>query len=328
MSFAQPFFLLLLTIPLALAWLEFRHARAKRVALRFSDLSVTSDIPGTFWSRFYSLPTILCLAAISLLIVALARPQERNVSVERSSEGIDIMLVVDLSTSMLARDFSPNRLEAARDVAINFVSGRVSDRIGLVVFARRAYTQTPLTLDYDFVRHSLRQMELGVLEDGTAIGTALATAVARLRSSDAESKVVILLTDGHNNRGEIDPLTAAELARLHNIRVYAIGMGSAGLDAMGRPLPSHIRRMLPEDGGVDEATLQTVADRTGGAYFHASDRAALAAIYDEISEMEKTEISEETFVHVADRYQMFLRYGLGLLFISILLATTRLRRVP
>ena len=328
MTFAYPILLLLLIVPLMLGWWEFRRARKERAALRYSDLSVASAVPRTFWSQMYALPAILRLAAISLLIIALARPQERNVSVERTSEGIDIMLVVDLSTSMLARDFSPNRLEAARDVAINFVSGRISDRIGLVVFARRAYTQTPLTLDYDFVRYSLGQMELGVLEDGTAIGTALATAVARLRSSDADSKVVILLTDGHNNRGEIDPLTAAELARLHGIRVYAIGMGSAGVDAMGRPLPNHILRMLPEDGGVDEATLQTVADRTGGAYFHASDRAALAAIYDEISEMEKTEVSEETFIHVVDRYRGFLRFGLGLMLLSILLSTTRLRRVP
>jgi Ca-activated chloride channel homolog len=327
-TFAHPAFLLLL-LPLAVlaAW-EIRRARGERAALRYSDGEAVAALPATLWSRLHGLPALLRLLGIALAVLALARPQERGVIVERSAEGIDIMLVLDLSSSMLARDFPPNRLEAAREVAIEFVEGRVSDRIGLVIFSGKAFTQTPLTLDYPFLIGALRDVQLGLLEDGTAIGTALATAVARLRTSEAASRVVVLLTDGHNNRGEIDPLTAAELAYLHDIRVYAIGMGSDGLDVMGRAIPEHLREMMPDDGGVDDATLRAVAERTGGRYYHAGDRAALDAVYDEISDLERSEIQETTFTHVAERYTLFLWPAFALLAGAVLLSTTRLRRVP
>lgn len=327
-TFAHPLFLLLLLALAPLAVWEWRRARAERAALRYSETATLALLPRTFWSRLHGLPALLRVAAIALAIVALARPQERGVIVERSTEGIDIMLVLDLSSSMLARDFPPNRLEAARDVAIDFVSGRVSDRIGLVLFSGRAFTQTPLTRDYEYLIGALREAQLGLLEDGTAIGTALATAVARLRASEAASRVVILLTDGHNNRGEIDPLTAAELAQIHGIRVYAIGIGADGLDVMGRAIPDHLREMIPDDGGVDDATLGQVAERTGGRYYHASNRAALDAVYEEISALERSEIQETTFTHVAERYHRFLWPAFALLAGSVLLATTRLRRVP
>lgn len=327
MTFAHPaFLLLLLAVPL-LAWWEWRRARRAPEALLFSDTAAAEALPPSLWVRLRHLPAALRLGALVLGVLALARPQQRDVVVERSAEGIDIMLVLDLSTSMRAQDFRPNRFEAARAVAAEFVDGRVSDRIGLVVFAARAFTQTPLTLDYDFLKAMLGEVRMGLMEDGTAIGTGLATAVGRLRDSDAASKVVILLTDGQNNRGEIDPLTAADLAAALGVRVYAVGIGARGVDAFGRPLPEHLRRMLP-DQGVDATTLEAVAERTGGTYYHADDREALQAIYAEISALERTEIREQTYLDVEERYAYFLWPAFGLILLEVLLTTTRLRSVP
>lgn len=328
MIFAAPWFLvLLLVVPLLALW-EWRRARQEPETLRFSDTSAAAAIRPTFWVRMRHVPAGLRLAAITLAILALARPQQRDVIVERTAQGIDIMLVTDLSTSMLARDFHPNRLEAARTVASRFVEGRVSDRIGVVVFAGRAYTQTPLTLDYAFLQSMLQSIQTGTMEDGTAIGTGLATAVARLRESDVESKVIILLTDGQNNRGEIDPLTAADLAETFGIRIYAIGIGADGVDAFGQGLPRHLRQLLPSDGGVDTAMLTAIAERTGGQYYHASNERALQLVYDEISELEQTEIREDTYLDVEDRYALFLWPALLLVLVEVVLTNTRLRRVP
>jgi Ca-activated chloride channel homolog len=268
------------------------------------------------------------MGVLILGILALARPQVRDVVQERYAEGVDIMLVLDTSTSMRAQDFQPNRFEAARDVASEFIRSRVSDRVGLIVFAAKAFTQAPLTLDYDFLQRMLAEVDIGIIEDGTAIGTALATAVNRLADSDAKSKVVILLTDGQNNRGEIDPVTAAEVAQALGVRVYSIGVGAHGEApfVFTDPFGGQRRRMVPVD--IDEQMLQTVADLTGGRYFRATTKQALRSIYDEIGELEKTRIEERIYTDYEERYAIFLWPAFGLLLLEVLLSTTRLRGFP
>ncbi|NNF57082.1 MAG: VWA domain-containing protein [Rhodothermaceae bacterium] len=323
MTFAAPILLLgLLALPV-LAWAAWRHARQTAPGLRYSATADAAAVPATLWTALRGLPTTLLLAALTLGLIALARPQERDVTVERSAEGIDIVLVLDISTSMTAEDFYPNRFEAAKVVASDFIDGRVSDRIGLVVFAAQAYTQAPLTLDYPFLKRMLSEVRMGVIEDGTAIGTAIATATARLRDSEAASKVIILLTDGQNNRGEIDPTTAAEVAEALGVKIYAVGVGGEGGRAGGGLFGRFLQ--IPE---VDEESLREVAQKTGGRYFRATDAAALRSIYDAISELEKTEVEETTYVDVEERYGWFLWPAVGLLLLHVVLVNTRLRRVP
>lgn len=323
MTFASPLFLVgLLAMPL-LAWMAWKQARQSGPGLRYSATTDAQALPKSLGTRLKGLPTFLSLLALALALTALARPQRRDVTVERTAEGIDIILVLDVSTSMTAEDFYPNRFEAARVVASDFIEGRVSDRIGLVVFAAQAYTQAPLTLDYPFLRRMLFEVRMGLIEDGTAIGSALATATARLRESEAESKVIILLTDGQNNRGEIDPTTAAEVAQALGVKIYSIGVGGEGGSAGGGVFGPFM--LVPE---VDEATLRQVAEKTGGRYFRATDADALHSIYDSISELERTEIEETSYIDIDERYQWFLWPALGLLFLNILLVNTRLRRVP
>ncbi|MDX1548652.1 MAG: VWA domain-containing protein, partial [Rhodothermales bacterium] len=256
------------------------------------------------------------------------RPQERDVTRERFAEGVDIMMVLDTSTSMRAQDFHPNRFEAARDVAAEFIRGRFSDRVGLIVFASKAYTQTPLTLDYDFLQRMLGEVEVGVIEDGTAIGTALATATNRLKDTEAESKIVILLTDGQNNRGEVDPVTASEVAAALGVRVYAIGVGTYGEApfVIDHPFAGRQRQMVPVE--IDEDMLRTVAANTGGQYFRATNKQALRDIYEEIGDLEKTKIETRTYTDFEERYPLFLWPALGLFLLEVLLASTRLRRFP
>lgn len=274
------------------------------------------------------LPGWLRLGAITLGILALARPQERNTIVERSAEGVDIMLVLDISTSMRAQDFTPNRFEAARAVATEFIESRLSDRVGLIVFSAQAFTQAPLTLDYSFLQRMLQEVDIGLIEDGTAIGTALATAVNRLKDSAAESKVVILLTDGQNNRGEIDPATAADVAAALGVRVYPIGVGAYGSApyVVDRPFGGQQRLQVPVE--IDEETLRNVAAKTGGQYFRATDKEALRRIYEEIGELEKTEVEERIYTDVRERFLLFLLPAFILLLLEIALITTRLRPLP
>ncbi len=317
---------LLAAIPLAGAW-ELIRAR-REAGLHFSTADRTRDIPPSFWERIRWAPFLLRSVAIALMTLALARPQERNVIREQFAEGVDIIMVLDTSTSMRAQDFTPNRFEAARKVGAEFISGRVSDRVGLVVFAAKAYTQAPLTLDYDFLTTMLEEVEVGVIEDGTAIGTALAMAVNRLKDTEAVSKVVILLTDGQNNRGEVDPVTAADVAQTIGVRVYAIGVGTYGEApvVIDHPFAGKQRRMMPVE--IDEEMLRTVADKTGGRYFRATDNKALREIYAEIGELEKTKIEERIYMDYEERYAIFLWPAFGLLLVELLLANTRLRRIP
>jgi Ca-activated chloride channel family protein len=325
LTFAHPHVLwLLLLLPLAGAWAWWR---GRGGGLRFSDGTSAQAAGGTWATRVRYLPLGLRLAALALMIVALARPQERNVRVERQSEGIDIVLVLDTSSSMLAMDFRPNRFESARRVADEFIAGRTSDRIGLIVFAAQAYTQAPLTLDYAFLRRMLGEVEVGVIEDGTAVGTAVAMATSRLRESEAD-KVVILLTDGQSNRGEIDPATAAEIAQTMGVRVYAIGVGARGQAPypFRTPFGGTQQRMVPVE--IDEETLTAVAEQTGGRYFRATDAEALRDIYDEIGELETAEVDELAYTDIAERYVLFLLPAALLLLLERLLAATRLRTFP
>jgi Ca-activated chloride channel family protein len=268
------------------------------------------------------------MGVLALGIVALARPQETDVIREQYAEGIDIMLVLDTSTSMRAEDFDPNRFEAARAVASEFIDNRVSDRVGLIVFAAKAYTQTPLTLDYNFLQRMLDEVQVGVIEDGTAIGTALAMATNRLKSTEAQSKVIIVLTDGQNNRGEIDPVTAAEVAETMGVRVYSIGVGTRGEApfVVDHPFTGQSRRMMPVQ--IDEDMLRTVAQQTGGRYFRATSKEGLRTVYEEIDQLEKTEIEERVYTDRDERYPLFLWPAFGLLCIEVLLSTTVLRRFP
>ncbi len=327
MEFAQPQWLFLLILAPAyglLIWLRSRRTPG----LVFSNTKAAQNAPRGLRVYASILPPLLRVGAIALCILALARPQIREVTQERYAEGIDIVLVLDTSTSMRSEDFKPNRFEAAREVASEFIDGRMSDRIGLIVFAAKAYTQAPLTLDYQFLQSMLAEVEVGVIQDGTAIGTALATAVNRLKDTVAESKIIILLTDGQNNRGEIDPVTASEVAATLGVRIYAIGVGAHGEApfVVDRPFGGRQRQMVPVE--IDEDMLRSVAQGTGGQYFRATNEEALREIYEQIGELEKTEIETRIYTDYEERYIRFLFPGLLLVLIEILLNTTLLRRFP
>lgn len=327
LEFAQPFWLWLLPIAVLVpAWRLLRERRSG--GLRYSSLGLVRSVRPTLRVRLRQLPTVLRAAALVLGVLALARPRERNVTRETFAEGVDIMMVLDTSTSMRAEDFRPNRFEAARQVGAEFIRGRTSDRIGLIVFAAKAFTQAPLTLDYDFLQAMLSEVEVGVIEDGTAIGTALAMAVNRIKDTEAESKVVILLTDGQNNRGELSPETAAEVAQAMGVRVYTIGVGAYGEApfVIDHPFAGRQRRMVPVD--IDETMLQKVAETTGGRYFRATNNQALREIYAEIGELERTRIEERIYTDYEERYADFLLPGFLLLLLGIGLDTTLLRRFP
>ena len=265
------------------------------------------------WLRH--LPFLLFAVAIALIIIALARPRTSQEVQKVDTEGIDIVLTMDVSTSMLARDFKPDRIGAAKDIAIEFIASRPSDRIGIVVFAGESFTQSPLTSDRVTLINLMKEIETGLIEDGTAIGNGLATAVARLKDSDAKSKVVILLTDGVNNCGEISPITAAEIARTYNVRVYTIGVGARGTAPypVQTPWGIELQQVRVE---IDEPLLQEIAAKTGGKYFRATDNTKLMEIYGEINEMEKSKTTVESFPVYSE---LFLKYAIAAL-VALLLA--------
>jgi len=280
--------------------------------------------------RYYlrHLPFALRAAAFALLVVALARPQDVEQNVRTNTEGIDIMLAIDVSGSMLARDFKPDRITAAKEVAGSFIADRYGDRIGLVAFAGEAFTQSPLTTDQSTLQTLLARIRSGLIEDGTAIGNGLATAINRLRESDAKSKVIILLTDGVNNQGQIAPMTAAEIAKAQGIRVYTIGVGTEGM----APYPAIDMfgnlTFVNQKVEIDEKVLKAISDMTGGRYFRATDKEKLKAVYDEINQLEKSKI--EVMEHIS-YHELFLTWALaalGLLFAEFLLSNLVLKRIP
>jgi len=259
--------------------------------------------------------------------MALARPQSSNSWQNVTTEGIDIVIALDISSSMLAMDFQPNRLEAAKDVATKFISGRPNDKIGLVVFSGESFTQCPLTTDHATVINLFRNIETGMIEDGTAIGNGLATAVSRLKESTAISRVVILLTDGDNNRGEIAPVTAAELAKTYGIRVYTVGVGTMGTAPypVQTPFGVQVRDMEVK---IDEPTLQKIASTTDGKYFRATDNNSLAEIYKEIDKLEKSKMEVHEFSKKEEQYLKFALAGALLLLLGLFLKTTIFRNIP
>ena len=327
-EFADPAFLwLLLAVP-ALAWWYFRRRVRRGGSLVYSDLAAVRRADVRRGGRWRHVLPVLRLLALVALVVAFARPRAGVTSENVLTEGIDIVLVLDISSSMLAEDLEPNRIDAAKQVAADFVSGRLNDRIGLVVFAGQAFTQVPLTLDYGVVRELMDELDVGMVEDGTAVGMGLATAVKRLNESVAESKVVVLLTDGRNNRGEIDPLTAAQMAQALGVRVYTIGAGSRGTARVPVDDPLMGRRYATVRVDVDEETLAEVASTTGGRYFRATDTESLASIYQEIDELETTEIEVQNFTRYTELFHLPLAAGLLLLLVEAGLANTILRKLP
>ena len=329
MHFASPHYLWLLVLLVPMVGYYVWRTLQGGAAIQISTVRGVAGAPRTVRYYLRHLPFVLRAAAFSLLIVALARPQDVEENVSTNTEGIDIMLAIDVSASMLARDFQPDRITAAKQVAGSFIADRYGDRIGLVAFAAEAFTQSPLTTDQSTLQTLLARIRSGLIDDsGTAIGNGLATAINRLRESDAKSKVVILLTDGVNNRGQITPMTAAEIARAQNIRVYTIGVGSMGtapypaVDMFGNIT------FVQQKVEIDEKTLQAMAEMTGGKYFRATDNEKLKAIYDEINQLEKSKV--EVFEHVA-YHEQFLGWVLGalaLLLVEFLLSNLVLKRIP
>lgn len=326
MTFLHPYyFLLLLVVPLVIYLYVKRQQRP--ATFKLSTTKAFDGYHTSLRSRLHWLPFALLLVSYTFAIFALARPQSSTSHSTRETEGINIMLVLDVSGSMLARDLQPNRIEAAKAVASEFVASRPSDIIGLVVFAGESYTQCPLTTDHAMVLNLMKEVELGLISDGTAIGSGLATAVSRLKDVEGDSKVVVLLTDGTNNAGAIAPITAAEIAESFGIRVYTIGVGTKG----EAPTPVQTimgieYMMLPVD--IDEGMLQEIAAGTDGRYFRATDNASLKAIYEEIDQMEKVKLKVENFTQKTEHFALFLWLSLGFAAAALLLRNTWLRSLP
>ena len=325
--FEDPWVLGLLAIVPLTYWLGARGER-RTGALRFSALDMARQAGNGISVWLPRVPALLGAVGVTAVIVALARPQTGITSETLLTEGIDIIMVMDVSSSMLAEDLEPNRLQAAKGVAADFVGGRRNDRIGLVAFAGEAFTQAPLTLDYSVVQSLIGGLQVGIIEDGTAVGMGLGTAVKRLQASDAESKVVILLTDGRSNRGEIGPVTAARMAQALGVRVYTVGVGTRGNAPVPIADPLVGTRLVPMRVDIDEPTLQEIAELTGGRYFRATDNESLTSIYEEIDQLERTEIEVENFTQYAERFPVVLAFGLLLLLMEVGLAQTVLRKLP
>ncbi|MBO6169843.1 MAG: VWA domain-containing protein [Bacteroidales bacterium] len=327
MYFEYPKLLWLLAVPVLLVlhylWMELRE---RRPHLRVSKATPWLQGGTSPLAVLRHLPFLLRTAALCLIIVAIARPRSSTEIEKIDTEGIDITLAMDVSTSMLARDFNPDRISAAKDIAIEFIAQRPSDRMAIVVFAGESYTQCPLTTDRATLINLMKEVQTGLIEDGTAIGNGLATAVARMKDSDAKSRVVILLTDGVNNSGEISPQTAAEIAKTYGIRVYTIGVGANGMAPypVMTPWGTELQQMKVE---IDEDLLKQIADVTGGRYFRATDNTKLMEIYSEINKMEKARTTIDSFPVYKE---LFGKYALAALICLLLELVIRLliRRMP
>ncbi len=327
-TFLHPYWLGMLVLLPALAYWKYRIGKNKTVRIALPTLAAFGNIRGVR-TRLYPVVNVLRYLGLAALVIAMARPQLTLKEEVVRAEGIDIFLVMDLSSSMLARDFDPNRLEVSKRVAAEFVDKRPHDRIGLAVFAGESFTQCPLTSDHRVVKDFLVTLECGILEDGTAIGMGLAAAVNRLTDSKAESKVIILLTDGVNNTGYIDPMTAAEIAKEYNVRVYTVGVGTRG-DALApmrrRDDGRYIFGMARVE--IDEKLLGQIASSTGGQYFRATSAESLENIYAEIDQLEKTEMEVTIFKRYSEEYVPWLLWGLGLLITVVFMDWTVFRKLP
>lgn len=318
---------LLLLVPAMVAWYIWR-LRKDRAQLRFSHTGHLHGIKVTLRQQMVHAPMVLRCLAMAVFIVALARPQSTSSWQDVTSEGIDIVISMDISGSMLAEDFKPNRLEASKKVAMDFIGQRPNDRIGLVVFAGESFTQCPLTTDHSVIQNLFKGVENGMLEDGTAIGMGLANGVKRLKDSEAISKVVILLTDGENNAGSIAPLTAAEIAKEFGVRVYTIGVGTHGTAPF--PMTNMFGQRVYQDVEVriNEDLLTQVAEMTGGRYFRATDNESLKKVYEEIDQLEKSKIDVTEFRKRKEEFLPLALLGLLLFGLELLLRNTLLRTLP
>ena len=323
-EFANPKLLwLLLLVPVLIIWYVLRHKK-QEASVNFSDLKGMVQLPKTWKAYLRHLLFALKMAALALLIVALARPQSSSTNSTSNIEGIDIVMAMDVSGSMLARDLKPDRLTAAKNVASDFVKGRPGDRMGLVIFSGETFTQVPLTTDHGVMLNMLAEMKNGLIDDGTAIGDGLATAISRLKDSEAISKVIILLTDGLNNAGSVDPYTAGEIAKLYGIRVYTIGVGSYGTAPypVQTPFGTQVQQMKVE---IDEKLLSQIAGMTGGKYFRATSNQKLDEVYQEIDKLERSKIEVTEFRRLHEEFYPLVAWALALLLLEFLLRKTIFR---
>lgn len=328
MFFESPkiLYLLLLLVPL-IAHYVWRAIKGSTPALQVSSLAAFSKTYRGWRHYFEHIPFVLRTLAIALLIIAIARPRSSDEFSKTDTEGIDIVFALDISGSMLARDFKPDRIEAAKDIAIQFIAQRPYDRMGIVIFAGESFTQCPLTTDRATLINMMKEVRTGLMEDGTAIGNGLATAVARIKDSDAKSRVIILLTDGVNNRGEIAPLMAAEIAKTYGIRVYTIGIGTRGM----APYPFMTERgviiqQVPVE--IDEDLCRQIADMTGGRYFRATDNTKLIEIYNEINQLEKAKITVDSLSIYKEEFMPIALAALALFLLELFLRLVVLKRIP
>ncbi len=320
------YFYLFLLIPVLTAWYVYRF-RKSSPELLFSGLKPFENVSPSLKTKLIHSLFVLRMLALSFLIVALAGPQRISSKSNINIEGIDIVIALDVSGSMRARDFRPDRIGAAKKIAAQFIDGRPNDRIGLVIFSGVAFTQAPLTLDHSMLKSLLREVKSGMIQDGTAIGDGLATAVSRLKDSKARSKVIVLLTDGVNNSGAIDPETAAELAKMYGIRVYTIGVGSYGYAPYPVQTPYGIQ-MQQMKVQIDEALLKKIAQETGGKYFRANNNRKLEAIFKEIDRLEKSKINVQQFRR---KYELYFPFALAALLLFVLEVSLRylvFRKLP
>jgi Ca-activated chloride channel family protein len=331
MAFKTP--LVLCLLPIVLSVLFIIKARERRANFRFSSALLLKGLPLTWKVRFQFIPSLLRLITLMLLVVALAGPRLVLSQTQVKAEGIDIVLAIDISSSMLAEDFTVegkrlNRLEIVKDVVGEFIQSRLHDRIGFVAFASLAYTVVPLTTDNSWLLQNLERLDIGLIKDGTAVGSAIAASVSRLKNSEAKSKIVILLTDGVNNAGEIDPVSAARAAQSFGIKIYTIGAGSKGnvpfpaQDIFGRKVYQSVRI------DIDDETLGKIAEVTGGRYFRATDTESLRKVYQEIDRLEKTKIDEIGFTEYEELFGRFVAAALLLLAFELVLSRTVLLRIP
>lgn len=328
MFFEYPGLLWLLAIPAALVCLYvFREVTGRQPHLRVSSIRPWTASGRTPMTVLRHLPFLLRTVALVMIVIAIARPRSSEQMEKVDTEGIDIVMAMDVSTSMLARDFTPDRISAAKDIAIEFISQRPSDRMGIVVFAGESFTQCPLTTDRATLINLMKEISTDLLEDGTAIGDGLATAVARMKDSDAKSRVIILLTDGVNNRGAIAPQTAAEIAKTYGIRVYTIGVGANGTAPypVMTPWGVDVQNVKVE---IDEKLLSEIAETTGGKYFRATDNTKLAEIYSEINKMEKSRTTIDSFPVYKELFGTYALVALAALLLEFLLKVLLLKKLP
>lgn len=326
-TFANPgyLWLLLLLIPI-IVWYILRQQKGS-ASLEISSTAPFNNIPRSYKTYLRHLPIILRCGAIAALIVAVARPQTSDSWASKSTEGVDIVVALDISTSMLARDFKPDRVEAAKDVAAQFISGRIHDNIGLVIFAGESFTMCPMTTDHAALINLLNGVECGMIKDMTAIGNGLATSINRIKEGPAKSKTIILLTDGTNNAGEISPITAAEIAKTYGIRVYTIGIGTKGMAPYPFQTPYGIDYQNVEVE-IDEVTLRDIARITGGEYFRATNKNVLKDVFKEIDKLEKTKLSVTEYSKREEVYLIYAVIAMLLLAFEIILRNTILKNIP